>query len=339
MSKKAKEPKVETEEKAKPKKNARDEYKDCFLDIPSFIGQDRTVIPFSTNLDLILGGGIPLGSFVVIAGQKKLGKTTSILHFCANAQKAGCKIYYLDVEHRIKPRDFKGIPGLSFDKDKFELIHSTKKKLLHGEDYLSIAMDLLETEEKCVIILDSVSQLCSSGKAAANIGDRFRDDIPSMLSTMTKRASNILPVNGHIMICVTHMIANQGGNGPAMWLEASGQKIQYQADVKLRVTHKTDVTDSDEKQVGQLMHWQCDTAAIGPPGGKTTTLLRYGEGLDDYYDLLSSCIDIGLVTQKASWIIFSEDIKAQGKENARNVLKANPELYNNLLKQFRELLI
>ncbi len=339
MSKKAKEPKAETEEKAKTRKPAREEYKDCFLDIGSFIEQDRKVISFSTNLDLILGGGIPLGSFVVIAGQKKLGKTTSILHFCANAQKEGCKIYYLDVEHRIKPRDFKGIPGLSFEKDKFELIHSTKKKMLHGEDYLSIAMDLLETEEKCVIVLDSVSQLCSSGKAAANIGDRFRDDIPSMLSTMTKRASNTLPVNGHIMICVTHMIANQGGNGPALWLEASGQKIQYQADVKLRVTHKTDVLDSDEKQVGQQMHWQCDTAAIGPPGGKTTTLLRYGEGLDDYYDLLETCLDIGLVRKSGAWIYFTDDIKAQGKEKARNLLKASPDIYADLLKKFREMLL
>lgn len=333
MSKKAK---AEVEEKIA---GIRDEYKDCFISGETLLNTKKTVIPFSVNLDLILGGGIPLGSFVVIAGQKKLGKTTSILHFCAHAQEAGCKVYYLDVEYRLKGRDLSGIPGLQLGKDKFVIIHSTKKKKLHGEDYLTIAMDLLENEENCIIILDSISQLCSSGKDAANIGDRFRDDIPMMLSTMTKRASNILPVNNHILICVTHMIANQGGHGPALWLEASGQKVQYQADVKLKATHKTDISDSDDKQIGQEIHWQCDTSAIGPPGGKTTTLLRYGEGLDDYYDLLSSCIDIGLVTKGGAWLTFPDGSRAQGKEKGRAHLKENPELYELLSKQFRELLI
>src|SRR5688572_14462502 len=106
-------------------KSAKTKYKDCFLSADSLISAERTVINFSENLDMILGGGIPLGSFVVIAGQKKLGKTTSILHFCANAQKQGCKVYYLDVEHRLKPRDLKGIPGLDLSASKFQLIHST----------------------------------------------------------------------------------------------------------------------------------------------------------------------------------------------------------------------
>ena len=199
-------------------------------------------------------------------------------------------------------------------------------------------MDLLETEENCVFIVDSVSQLCSSGKAEANIGDRFRDDVPIMLATMTKRAANILPVNNHILVCVTHLIANQGGQGPAVWLEASGQKIQYQADVKLKATHIEKV-EVDGKQIGQLIHWVCETSAIGPPGGKTTTLLRYGEGLDDYYDLLMTAIETGLVATKGAWVIFDENNKAQGKEKARNLLKENTQLYSNLQKQLAEILL
>jgi recombination protein RecA len=319
--------------------SVRAEYKDCFISGESLLSRQQTIIPFSLNLDGILGGGIPLGSFVVIAGQKKLGKTTSILQFCANAQKQGCKVYYLDIEYRLKGRDLSGIPGLQLTSDKFVIVHSTKNKKLHGEDYLTIAMDLLENEENCIIVLDSISQLCSSGKAAANIGDRFRDDTPSMLSTLTKRASNLLPVNNHILICVTHLIANQGGHGPALWIEASGQKVQYQADVKLKATHITVVTDTDDKQVGQEIHWNCDTSALGPPGGKTTTLLRYGEGLDDYYDLLTTCIDIGLVAKGGAWLTFPGGERAQGKEKGRTFLKENPLVYNALLEAYKEMVL
>lgn len=317
---------------------SKDDYKHSFMTAQELIDDVKPVVNFSFNLDMILGGGIPLGSFVVVAGQKKLGKTTSILHFAANAQAKGCKVYYLDVECRIKPRDLKGIPNLDRSKDKFEIIRSNKKKILFAEDFLSITMNKLETEENCIIILDSVSQLCSNARQEGDIGDRFRDDVPLMLSTLTKRAANVLPVNNNILICITHMIANQGGKGPALWLEASGQKIQYQADVKLKATYAEDHKDAEDKQVGQLIHWECDTAALGPPGGKTTTLLRYGEGLDDCYDLLSTCLDIGLVTKSGAWIKFHDNTQAQGKEKATQHLKNSPKLYKELQTKFKELI-
>jgi recombination protein RecA len=314
----------------------RADYKHAFTSAQDLADEVKPVINFSPNLDIVLGGGIPLGSFVIVTGQKKLGKTTSVLHFAAKAQQAGCKVYYLNVEGRLKPRDLRGIPGLSLDKDKIEIIKSTKKKILSGDDYLEILMNLIETEENCVFILDSASQLCSSSRHAGTISERFRDDIPLMLATLTKRAANILPVQNNILICITHLIANQG-NGPATWMEASGQKIQYAADVKLKVTHVEAFMDGD-KQVGQLMHWQCDTSALGPPGGKTTTLLRYGEALDEYYDLLSMLIDIGIVTKSGAWLKFPDGQQCQGKEKARNALKDNPGLYKEMLGKVKEML-
>lgn len=262
--------------------------------------------------------------------------TTSVLHFAANAQKAGHKIYYFDVEGRLKSRDLGGIPGLKLDTDNLEIIKSNKKKLLTGDDYLTILMSLIETEENAVFIVDSISQLCSAARHAGSISERFRDDIPLMLAALTKRCANILPVNHNTLICITHLIANQG-NGPATWMEASGQKVQYQADVKLKVTHIEAHMDGD-KQVGQLLHWQCDTNALGPPGGKTTTLLRYGEGLDEYYDVLAMALDVGILTKKGAWIKFKDDSQVQGKEKARNFLKDNPDLYKSVLADIKEII-
>jgi recombination protein RecA len=322
----------------KDKKRKKKDFSKNFVSGVDFLDRPRDIIKVSPTLDSILGGGIPSGSWVVMTGKPKLGKTTMCLHIAAKAQKLGYKIYYSNIEGRIKPRDLEGITGLDFkDTKKFEMIDSVSGNILDGEDYLDILMEKVRTEQKCVFIEDSVSQLCSSGRKEGSVGDRFRDDMPAMLASVTKQACNILPITNNILIFITHIIANQGGHGPAQSVEASGFKIQYQADVKLKATYKEDYSVG-ETSLGQLVHWQCDTSALGPPNGKTVSLLRYGEGIDEYYDLLSVCCDIGLVTKAGSWISMPDGQKVQGMEKARTYLKENPKVYQLLIEKFNEMI-
>ncbi len=311
-----------------------------FISGDSILDKDPMVIPVSPAIDMMLGGGIPEGSFVVVTGAFKLGKTVLCLSFAANAQKkefGGRKIYYFNVEGRLKGRDLGGIHGLDMDPDKFEVIGSTEEKILYAEDYLEIWDTLVTYEKNTVLIMDSISQLCSKARIAQDVGARFRDDVPLMLADMTKRVSNILPVNNNIVMCVTHRIANQGGFGRSPWTEASGQKVQYQADVKLAAKYQ-EAYKIGEKQVGQIVHWQCDTSAIGPPGIKAESLLRYGYGIDGRYELINLCKDFGFVQQKGSWITLGEDHKVQGIEKACDYLLEHPELYKSLEKQVNEVL-
>lgn len=322
------------DKESKPKSLDIDKmYADNFTSAQDIIDRPRKIINVSPTIDVMLGGGIPSGSFMVVTGRYKLGKTSMCLHVCGKAQKQGFKVYYFNIEGRLKSRDLLGIPGLDLSPDKFVNVESVSGKVLNAEDYLRILNHKLETEQNSLFLLDSISQLCSSGRKA-NDGDRYRDDVPLMLADMTKRAANILPVNNNILICITHIIANQG-NGHLPWMESSGQKVQYAADIKLKATHDTDYLVG-EKQVGQIVHWQCDTSALGPPNVKCDSLLRYGEGIDEYYDLLQMSIDLGLVAKGGSWLTIGEQ-KVQGMEKARDYLKSNPEVYENLSKQFKEL--
>ena len=86
-----------------------------------------------------------------------------------------------------------------------------------------ILITYLHSKRNSIFILDSISQLCSKSRKANTVGDRFRDDIPLMLADMTKRVANILPVTNNVLICITHMIANQG-HGMSPWSEASGRR-------------------------------------------------------------------------------------------------------------------
>lgn len=306
----------------------------------SVLDKESQVIPVSPAMDMILSGGIPEGSFVVVTGPFKVGKTVLCLTFAANCQKpefGGRKVYFLNIEGRLKSRDLGGIHGLKTDEDSFQVIGSTEDKIIYAEEYLSIFDTLVTHEKNCVFILDSISQLCSKARVEKDIGSRFRDDVPLMLADMTKRVSNILPVNNNIVMCVTHRIANQSGFGKSPYTEASGNKVQYQADVKLGAKYHEEYKVG-EKKVGQIVHWQCDTSAIGPPGMKTQSLLRYGYGIDDRYELINLCKDFGFIKQAGSWITLGEEHKVQGMEKACEYLLENPKLYKSLEKQVHEVL-
>lgn len=304
------------------------------------VDKEFITIPVSPKLDFSLGGGIPEGSFCVFNGPFKAGKTLSAIHFCANAQSIQSeygprKIFIANVEGRLKPRDLKGIHHLNIDD--VTIIGSAPGKILYANDYLSIVERVVNEVPGSIIVFDSLSALCSKSRADADIGDRFRDDVPLMLSSFCKRISNVLPINNNIFIGITHLIANQG-QGHKKWLESAGQKIQYQADVKLRISHFTPWKSGDT-QIGQIVHWECGTSALGPPGIKVDSNIRYGWGIDEEAELIDLCIDTNLIKKKrAGWLEFPNGENAQGLDIAAQTLRNNKELYDELYREFKSLI-
>jgi len=318
---------------------------DIFVSGDSIIEKPKTVISISPALDMITGG-IPEGSFCVITGPEKVGKTTMCLTFAANAQQEDCKcditdkprdVYFYNVEGRLKARDLKGIPGLQTNEPRFNVIESKPGRILHAEDYLEIFQAYVQTKPGSIHIIDSISQLCSEARSTNKVGKRFRDDVPLMLADMTKRVANILPVNNCVVMAITHIIADQNPATRKASMEASGKKIQYQADVKLWATHFT-LHPNEDDVTGQIVHWKCTSSALGPPHGKCDSLLRYGSGLDKAWELINYGKDIGLLEVSGSWLAFPNGTKVQGKDKAAQYLRDNPKIYEDMLTQFRELL-
>jgi len=309
--------------------------KGIFSSGDKLIEKELEVISVSPALDIILGGGIPKGAFVTVSGPPKVGKSLLALGFAKNAQKHGMKVYYFDIEGRLKPRDLAGVEGLNTDDEHFRHIGSNDGTILYAEQYLEILITLVSSQRDSLFIFDSFSQLCSQAREA-NKGKRFRDDTSLMLADMTKRISNILPVTNNILIGTVHLIANQNPQSRSMWTESGGNKIKYQADVRLKAPYKEMYIVGDVP-IGQIVHWDCECTALNaPPNQKAKSLLRYGYGIDEEYELLNILIDIGLVEKKGSWIIFNEETKLQGMEKARNFLVENPKEFDKLKKQLKE---
>lgn len=313
------------------------------VDANNVIERKSIVIPVSPALDMILGGGIPEGSFVTFTGQPKCGKTVTSLCFAATAQKeeyGGRNVYYLNVEGRIKPRDLEGIPGLN--RDKFHIIGSEQGNILTAEKFLQIADRIINEEPGCVVIIDSYSALCTETELTSGMDKMQRADGPKLLAKFCRKAAGVIPVNKNIVIGITHLMGNPG-TGHSEWKEKSGQAIGYQGDVKLRAKFHTAWTlTQDGNPIGQEVHWTAQWSALGPPGGETVSYIRYGQGIDHYKEIIELGTNLGLIEKGGAWYTLSfldnEKVKLQGAEKVRNYLIENKDAFTKIVTEVKKML-
>lgn len=275
--------------------------------------------------------------------------TLTSLHFAANAQLLGRKVYYLNIEGRLKPRDLQGIPKLQKTEDKFEIVRSFKKedgssRILLAHEYLDIAESKIKNEPGCIIIVDSASQLLTETEEQGELGQQHRAPGAVLLAQFCKKIANTLPVSGCIIIMIVHVVANTGG-GMKKKSRTGGNKIQYAVDVDLECTYtekwKVGGGSDDESgtEIGKKIHWVTgSTAGNAAPGMETISYLRYGIGIDEIYELFDLAKTTGLIERAGAWYALNyleskeEKIpKIQGEERVMELLNSNEE-YVNILK-------
>jgi recombination protein RecA len=317
---------------------------DIILTGNAIVDKKSVVIPVSPSLDIILNGGIPEGSFVVLTGQPKCGKTTTSLDFAATAQKPEYKgdlkdpreVYYLNIEGRLKKRDLEGIPGLNLDR--FHVIGSQQGKILHAEEYLQIAEKIINEIPGSLLIIDSYSALCTEAEITSDMDKMQRADGAKLLAKFCRKVANVIPVNKNIVIGITHLMGNPTGYG-AEFKEKSGQAIAYQTDIKLRAkTFKPWTLSADSTQIGQEIEWQVICSALGPPGGQITSYIRYGQGVDKYMEAITLSSDMGLIHKGGAWYTLTglpDKPKFQGSEKVRQYLLENESAYTDLVKNIK----
>ena len=314
----------------------------------SIIDTNNVIIPVSPVLDILLNGGIPEGSFVILTGQPKCGKTTTSLDFAATAQdpkygygsfKDGREVYYLNIEGRLKKRDLQGIPHLN--PEKFHVIGSQQGKILHAEEYLQIAEKLINEVPGAVIIIDSYSALCTEAEITSDMNKMQRADGAKLLAKFCRKVANVIPVNKSIVIGITHLMGNPTGYG-AEFKEKSGQAVAYQTDIKLRAKKFSSWTvGNDTSPIGQEVEWQVICSALGPPGASMTSYIRYGEGVDKRTEIVQLASDVGVIKKGGAWYTLShleDQPKFQGVEKVRQYLLENPESYEELVGKVKEMM-
>ena len=304
------------------------EYGDVLHDASSITEKPLEVISVGPKLDMALGGGVPEGSLFIMTGPEKVGKTVTALSFCANAQKHyEREVYYANIEGRLKKRDLQGITDLSLDPELMQIIGSTEGNILSAEKYLSIVDNIVHTKPGAVTVVDSFSALSSESELTGNLEDVQVMSVQKILAKFCRRISNVLPINRVTVGGITHLMANvqRFGRGKTK-IEKSGSALKYQVDVKLHATHSVPLMQGDT-QIGQTIHWQIVTSAIGPPGQKVESHIRYGKGIWKEMEIADLLIDFGLITKAGAWLKLPNGEKIQGKVKLAQYLEENPDQY------------
>jgi len=310
------------------------EYGNVLHDPASITERPLEVLSVGPKLDIALGGGVPEGSLFIMTGPEKVGKTVTALTFCANAQKHyERKVYYANIEGRLKKRDLEGITDLTLDSEKMQIIGSTEGNILSAEKYLSIIDNIVHTQPGSLAIVDSFSALSSESELTGNLEDVQVMSVQKVLAKFCRRISNVLPINRVTVVGITHLMANMNrfGRGKTK-VEKSGSALKYQVDVKLHASHSTALMQGDT-QIGQTVHWQITTSAIGPPGQKVESHIRYGKGIWKEMEMADLMIDFGLISKAGAWLKLPNGDKIQGKVNLAKYLEENPEEYANFRKE------
>lgn len=333
-------------------KTIEEKFGDVIVSGKYIVEKKRIIVPVSPVIDDMLGGGIPFGSFVIPTGPPKVGKTSMALDMAATALSIPNTfpnerhLYFFNIEGRINPRDLAGIRHMRqwLDEDKVHSIGSKPGKILTAENYLEIGEQLINEKPGCVFIFDSFSQLCSqAGRDKEwDDGKAFRDDVPKFLAQFCKRISNVIPINDSIVVGITHRIANTGF-GFSPWAEASGTKIQYAVDVKMQATHDVSWMDGESK-IGQIVNWECSCSPLhnGTSETKCASYFRYGYGIDKEMEIIDVAVDLGIIKKGGTWFTANEgtdkEFKAQGKGKFRQGLIDNPDLFQDINRQYREMM-
>ena len=306
------------------------EYGNVIHDPSSITDQKLKIISISPKLDIALGGGVPEGSLFIMTGPEKVGKTLTALTFCANAQQDNRKIYYGNVEGRLRKRDIEGIKELDSDAEKIKIIGSTQGNILSAEKYLGIFDQIIHTQPDTVCVIDSFSALASDAELKGDLTDQQVMSVQKVLAKFCRRMAPALPINKVTVVGITHLMANVStfGRGKAK-VEKSGTALKYQVDVKLHASHTKPIMQG-ETQIGQTVHWQVVTSSIGPPGQKVESHIKYGRGIWKEMELADLLVDFGIVKKSGTWLTLPNEEKMQGKNNLATYLENNPDQY----KQF-----
>lgn len=309
-------------------------------DASTLLEDKSRIVSVSPMVDIGLGGGIPEGSWVIISGPEKFGKTITALQICANAQAMDKDIYYYLPEGRLKSRDLNSLHNLD-PNNKFKIIKSIQGRIMAAEDFVNHAATTIKSHPGCVVVLDSGSALCARQELDSEITGTGRALGPRILASFCRQMGTIVPIQKTILIITQHLIANTSGFGSPFY-EDGGRKVQYQVDVKLRgKTVQQWKPSTEDKPIGQILNWEIRSSALtGTPWTKVQSYLRYGYGLDSETELFHLGTDFGLINKGGTWYSFdflSEPQKIQGETKCVAFLKENPKITETLYDTIKQM--
>ncbi|MFD7326175.1 recombinase RecA [Streptomyces sp. NPDC059875] len=295
---------------------------------------DRTQEPIevistgSTALDIALGvGGLPRGRVVEIYGPESSGKTTLTLHAVANAQKAGGQVAFVDAEHALDPEYAKKL-GVDID----NLILSQPD---NGEQALEIVDMLVRSGALDLIVIDSVAALVPRAEIEGEMGDSHVGLQARLMSQALRKITSALNQSKTTAIFINQLREKIGVMFGSPETTTGGRALKFYASVRLDIRRIETLKDGTEA-VGNRTRVKVVKNKVAPPFKQAEFDILYGQGISREGGLIDMGVEHGFVRKAGAWYTYEGDQLGQGKENARNFLKDNPDLADEIEKKIKE---
>ena len=277
------------------------------------------VIPTgSIALDSALGiGGLPRGRIVEIYGPESSGKTTVALHAIANAQANGGIAAFVDAEHALDPIYAQKL-GVDID----QLLVSQPDT---GEQALEITDMLIRSGSIDVIVIDSVAALVPKAELDGDMGDTHVGLQARLMSQALRKLTGALSQTNTTAIFINQLREKVGVFFGSPETTSGGKALKFYASVRLDIRRIETLKDGTEA-VGNRTRVKVVKNKMAPPFKQAEFDILYGVGISREGSLIDYGVEHEIVKKSGAWFTYDGEQLGQGKENARNTLRNNPEL-------------
>ena len=282
----------------------------------------------SIGLDLALGvGGVPRGRVIEIFGPESSGKTTLTLHIVAEAQKKGGVCAFVDAEHALDPIYAKKL-GVNID----ELLISQPDT---GEQALEIADTLVRSGAIDVIIIDSVAALVPKAELDGEMGDSHMGLQARLMSQALRKLTGSISRTNCTIIFINQIRMKIGVMFGNPETTTGGNALKFYASVRLDIRRIGAIKEKDEV-VGNLTKVKVVKNKVAPPFRQVEFDIMYGEGISKVGELIDLGVKANIVEKSGSWFSYNSQRIGQGRENAKQFLKDNPKIADEIEKKIRD---
>lgn len=281
----------------------------------------------SLGLDLALGiGGLPKGRIVEIYGPESSGKTTLALHVVAEVQKAGGVAAFVDAEHALDPQ-YANKLGVNLD----DLLVSQPDT---GEQALEITDTLVRSGAIDVIVIDSVAALTPRAEIEGEMGDQLPGLQARLMSQALRKLTGSISKSKTLVIFINQIRMKIGVMYGSPETTTGGNALKFYASVRLDIRRTGSVKVRDEI-LGNNVRVKVVKNKVAPPFREVEFDIMYGEGISKLGEIIDLGVKAGVIEKSGSWFSWNSTRIGQGRDNAREFLKNNPDIAGQIERQVR----
>ncbi len=276
------------------------------------------VIPTgSLTLDLALGvGGLPKGRIVEIYGPESSGKTTLALHVVAEAQKMGGEVAFVDAEHALDP-EYAAALGVDIE----NMLVSQPD---YGEQALEITDALVRSGAISVVVVDSVAALTPRAEIEGEMGESVVGLQARLMSQALRKLAGSIAKTNCLVIFINQIRDKIGVIYGSSETTTGGRALKFFASVRLDI-RRTETLKNGGEIMGNHTRVKVVKNKVAPPFREAEFDIMYGEGISHNGELVDLGVKYDLVQKSGSWYSIGDERIGQGRDNAKNYLRDNPE--------------